>query len=804
MEVIPTSRGGSKLCYDNFMYIKKRVYTERIRWDCVKQRKAPCRAFIYTDLNLENPVLIGSHSHDGSAFEVEIARLRVALKEKAIQSEESPKDVMESVFGNLDEEARAKLGSVDSLRRAIWRHRQTDRSRKSSLDKANEEGLVSPKLEISSPVRQEQDFELPDEPTSFANCGTPSHTNVASQQDSLCPVKLEHDPEAFLEVSLSVQEDDDTGPTAVQGKKGRRSRGCPTGVRRKQRKRSSVGSHQNSSCPVKQEPQDFLEVSLSVEEHEIAGPAAVQGKKRQRSRETPGRKRQCKRACPVQERNLLDPVTVQEEQKLMEEVTVQEEVKLMEQVKVKEEHEVMEQVKVQEEQKLMEQVTVQEEHELFELVIVKEEHDLMEPATVQEEQNLMQPVTVQEEQNLVQPVTVQEEQDLMQPVTVQEEQNLVQPVTVQEEQDLMQPVTVQQEAVSNQEHERTSPEEVRGQKQVPFNSDPEPGSPVDSFQGSASPAMTRELQNPEEQEEESGDAMAAQGFCVSPVQDLKGSSSEALGAVQELPCVPEVRREENTSSGTIQELPHLPAAKSPQNTSPEIAPASPYVPAIQQPDSTSSGTFQGLAGVASGRTSPDGPQEFPAAQKMGPDSAKNYSGASLPGHPAVFEYVDYKPFSLAEELQRRLEVVTAERDSLLYAKGKWEEERLLLINQRNYLTSEKAALQQHLDALTSFAPLLLSAQEDWRNWKANIGNESESILSEQVKLYEMKMALEREKEAFLREKTNWEVQIISFQHERDSFYFEKLKWEKERNSVLGQMNGFMCKSEDYYSDSGKE
>ena len=52
MEVIRNDKGGSKLLFEGYMYTKKYVSTNRIRWECSQRRAHSCSGGVSTDIEV--------------------------------------------------------------------------------------------------------------------------------------------------------------------------------------------------------------------------------------------------------------------------------------------------------------------------------------------------------------------------------------------------------------------------------------------------------------------------------------------------------------------------------------------------------------------------------------------------------------------------------------------------------------------------------------------------------------------------------------------------------------------------------
>jgi hypothetical protein len=61
MEIIPSNRGDSKLCYQGYMYTKHATRKTNRWWKCVKRSSTGCRGSLSTTLQNEN-LFLGSHT----------------------------------------------------------------------------------------------------------------------------------------------------------------------------------------------------------------------------------------------------------------------------------------------------------------------------------------------------------------------------------------------------------------------------------------------------------------------------------------------------------------------------------------------------------------------------------------------------------------------------------------------------------------------------------------------------------------------------------------------------------------------
>lgn len=122
MEFIQSSRGGQKLCLDGYMYTKQVTRKDRVRWRCVK-RVTNCKGAISTSLQLEDIRKEQRHNHDGNPMEVEAAKVKANLKEKATQGKDCPKLLYTQALSTIPDYVRELMGKEASIKRFVQRQR---------------------------------------------------------------------------------------------------------------------------------------------------------------------------------------------------------------------------------------------------------------------------------------------------------------------------------------------------------------------------------------------------------------------------------------------------------------------------------------------------------------------------------------------------------------------------------------------------------------------------------------------------------------------------------------------------------
>ncbi|XP_076068368.1 uncharacterized protein LOC143040817 [Oratosquilla oratoria] len=124
MEIIKTTRGGDKLCLDGFMYVKKRTYSNWIRWNCARSRTTGCKGALTTSDSFEDPRSFLSHNHPADRTGVEVTKLRTTMKAQAKQSRSRPNQILTQALLQASTEVRANLGSVQTCKRDLQRQRR--------------------------------------------------------------------------------------------------------------------------------------------------------------------------------------------------------------------------------------------------------------------------------------------------------------------------------------------------------------------------------------------------------------------------------------------------------------------------------------------------------------------------------------------------------------------------------------------------------------------------------------------------------------------------------------------------------
>ena len=125
MEIIPSNRGGSKLCYQGYMYTKHATRKTNQWWKCVKRSSIGCRGNLSTTLQNENPVPGQPHNHAPSETSIKYSKTRKAMKDLATNTRDKPSQIFAQVVSQCDDNVQALLPREENPKRTIRYPRPT-------------------------------------------------------------------------------------------------------------------------------------------------------------------------------------------------------------------------------------------------------------------------------------------------------------------------------------------------------------------------------------------------------------------------------------------------------------------------------------------------------------------------------------------------------------------------------------------------------------------------------------------------------------------------------------------------------
>ena len=115
MEIIPSNRGGSKLCYQGYMYTKHATRKTNRWWKCVKRSSTGCRGSLSTTLQNENPVPEQPHNHTPSDTSIKYSTIIKAMKDLATNTRDKPSQIFAQVVFQCDDKPFCPDTSVQLL-----------------------------------------------------------------------------------------------------------------------------------------------------------------------------------------------------------------------------------------------------------------------------------------------------------------------------------------------------------------------------------------------------------------------------------------------------------------------------------------------------------------------------------------------------------------------------------------------------------------------------------------------------------------------------------------------------------------
>jgi hypothetical protein len=138
-----TIRNKPKLFHDGFGYIRDRqsADTLKIFWRC-DEKSHGCKARLHTSTD-DNHVIavINDHNHGSNAAKTEVARITALMRTRALQTAETPAQIMNNATKYTSASVQGQLPSRDAARRMIQRQRQAQYP---INDQLNLESLIVP------------------------------------------------------------------------------------------------------------------------------------------------------------------------------------------------------------------------------------------------------------------------------------------------------------------------------------------------------------------------------------------------------------------------------------------------------------------------------------------------------------------------------------------------------------------------------------------------------------------------------------------------------------------------------------
>ena len=109
MEITPSNRGGSKLCYQGYLYTKHATRETNQWWKCVKRSSIGCRGNLSTTLQNENPAPGQPHNHAPSDTSITYSKTRNAMTNLATNTRDKPSQIFAQAVSQCDDNVQALL-----------------------------------------------------------------------------------------------------------------------------------------------------------------------------------------------------------------------------------------------------------------------------------------------------------------------------------------------------------------------------------------------------------------------------------------------------------------------------------------------------------------------------------------------------------------------------------------------------------------------------------------------------------------------------------------------------------------------
>ena len=125
MELITTSKGGLKLCFEGFMYTKAYTRKTKVWWKCSKKTSLGCRATLSTVQDHTNPVPGQPHNHQADETDVVYVKHRKNMRDQAASSLGKPSQIFAQTVSQMPPEVLSFLPTEENVKRSLRYQRRT-------------------------------------------------------------------------------------------------------------------------------------------------------------------------------------------------------------------------------------------------------------------------------------------------------------------------------------------------------------------------------------------------------------------------------------------------------------------------------------------------------------------------------------------------------------------------------------------------------------------------------------------------------------------------------------------------------
>lgn len=124
MDEIQTKRSRKLLEDGGYLFTFHKQSADRSKkfWRC-QGRSDGCKARLHTDINDVVASRTGLHTHGSNAARVEVARVKTAMRKRAVETMEPPSLILNNVIQGLDQATMGQMPNKDATRKIIGRAR---------------------------------------------------------------------------------------------------------------------------------------------------------------------------------------------------------------------------------------------------------------------------------------------------------------------------------------------------------------------------------------------------------------------------------------------------------------------------------------------------------------------------------------------------------------------------------------------------------------------------------------------------------------------------------------------------------
>lgn len=130
VETVASNCGKNKVVLNGFVYVKqKRLANNITSYECERRTgsgtsASECKAKVKLNEDLSVVSYLNMHTHAADSAHVDVLKVRASIKRKAVETEETPEQILRSQLQGLIQEAAVQMGPICHVRRCIRQVRQ--------------------------------------------------------------------------------------------------------------------------------------------------------------------------------------------------------------------------------------------------------------------------------------------------------------------------------------------------------------------------------------------------------------------------------------------------------------------------------------------------------------------------------------------------------------------------------------------------------------------------------------------------------------------------------------------------------